>query len=72
MHGVKKLSLDMASYLVLAYDLGLGAVLAVDAVPVKRNELDLIRRLSVELDVTNALISLGITVFFIFKWLIKM
>lgn len=33
-------------------------VLSVDAVPVKRNELDSIRRLSDEPDVTNTLISL--------------
>lgn len=39
--------------------------LAVDAVPVKDNELDLIRRLSDELDVTNALISLEITGFYL-------
>jgi transposase DDE domain len=58
MHGVKKLSPDTESHIVSAYDPHLQLVLSVDAVPVKRNELDSIRRLLDELDVTDALISL--------------
>ena len=58
MRGVKKLSPDTESHIVSAYDPHLQLVLSVDAVPVKRNELDSIRRLLDELDVTDALISL--------------
>ena len=58
MRGVKKLSPDTESRIVSAYDPHLQLVLSVDAVPVKRDELDSIRRLLDELDVTDALISL--------------
>lgn len=58
MRGVKKLSPDTESHVVSAYGPHLQLVLSVDAVPVKRNELDSIRRLLDELDVTDALISL--------------
>ena len=58
MRGVKKLSPDTESHIVSAYDPHLQLVLSVDAVPVTRNELDSIRRLLDELDVTDALISL--------------
>lgn len=58
MRGVKKLAPDTESHITSAYAPDLGVVLSVDAVPVKRNELDSIRRLLDELDVTNALISL--------------
>ncbi|EHG21710.1 hypothetical protein HMPREF9332_01656 [Alloprevotella rava F0323] len=58
MRGVKKLSPDTESHVVSAYGPHLQLVLSVDAVPIKRNELDSIRRLLDELDVTDALISL--------------
>ena len=58
MRGVKKLAPDTESHIVSAYDPDLGVVLSLDAVPLKRNELDSIRRLLDELDVTNALISM--------------
>ena len=57
MRGVKKLSPDTES-IVSAYDPHLQLVLSMDAVPVKRNELDSIRRLLDELDVTGALITI--------------
>ena len=50
---------DTESHIVSAYDPDLGVVLSLDAVPLKRNELDSIRRLLDELDVTNVLISMG-------------
>ena len=59
MRGVKKLSPDTESHIVSAYDPHLQLVLSMDAVPVKRNELDSIRRLLDELDVTEALITIG-------------
>lgn len=58
MRGVKKLSPDTESHIVSAYDPHLQLVLSMDAVPVKRNELDAIRRLLDELDVTDALITI--------------
>ena len=58
MRGVKKLSPDTESHIVSAYDPHLQLVLSIDAVPVKRNELDAIRRLLDELDVTDALITI--------------
>ena len=58
MRGVKKLSPDTESHIVSAYDPHLQLVLSMDAVPVKRNELDSIRRLLDELDVTDALITI--------------
>lgn len=58
MRGVKKLSPDTESHIVSAYDPHLQLVLSMDAVPVKRNELDDIRRLLDELDVTDALITI--------------
>ena len=58
MRGVKKLSPDTESHIVSAYDPHLQLVLSMDAVPVKRNELDSIRRLLGELDVTDALITI--------------
>lgn len=58
MRGVKKLSPNTESHIVSAYDPHLQLVLSVDAVPIKCNELESIRRLSDELDVTNALITL--------------
>lgn len=58
MHGVKKLSPDTESHIASGYDPHLQLVLLVDAVPVKRNELDYIRRFLDELDVTDALIFL--------------
>jgi len=58
MRGVKKLSPDTESHIVSAYDPHLQFVLSMDAVPVKRNELDAIRRLLDELDVTDALITI--------------
>ena len=58
MRGVKKLSPDTKSHIVSAYDPHLQLVLSMDAVPVKRNELDAIRRLLDELDVTDALITI--------------
>ena len=58
MRGVPKLSPDTESHVVSAYGPHLQLVLSVDAVPIKRNELDSIRRLLDELDVTDALISL--------------
>ena len=54
MRGVKKLSPNTES----AYNPHLQLVLSVDAVPIKCNELESIRRLLDELDVTNALITL--------------
>ena len=42
---LKKLSPDTESHIVSAYDPHLQLVLSMDAVPVKRNELDSIRRL---------------------------
>ena len=59
MRGVKKLAPDTESHIVSVYDPDLGVVLSLDAVPLKRNELDSIRRLLDELDVTNVLISMG-------------
>ena len=58
MRGVKKLSPDTESHIVSAYDPHLQLVLSMDAVLVKRNELDAIRRLLDELDVTDALITI--------------
>lgn len=58
MRGVKKLSPNTESHIVSAYDPHLQLVLSVDAVPIKCNELESIRRLLDELDVTNALITL--------------
>ena len=58
MRGVKKLSPDTESHIVSAYDPHLQLVLSMDAVPVKRYELDSIRRLLDELDVTDALITI--------------
>ena len=58
MRGIKKLSPDTESHIVSAYDPHLQLVLSMDAVPVKRNELDAIRRLLDELDVTDALITI--------------
>ena len=58
MRGVKKLSPDTESHIVSAYDPHLQLVLSMDAVPVKRNELDAIRRLLDELDVTDVLITI--------------
>ena len=58
MRGVKKLSPDTESHIVSAYDPHLQLVLSMDAVPVKGNELDAIRRLLNELDVTDALITI--------------
>ena len=58
MRGVKKLSPNIESHIVSAYDPHLQLVLSVDAVPIKCNELESIRRLLDELDVTNALITL--------------
>ena len=58
MRGVKKLSPNTESHIASAYNPHLQPVLSVDAVPIKCNELESIRRLSDELDVTNALITL--------------
>ena len=58
MRRVKKLRSDTESHVVSAYGPHLQLVLSVDIVPVKRNELDSIRRFLDELDVTDALISL--------------
>ena len=58
MRGVKKLSPNTESHIVSAYDPHLPLVLSVDAVPIKCNELESIRRLLDELDVMNALIML--------------
>lgn len=44
--------------IISAYDPHIQLVLSVDAVPIKSNELESIRRLLDELDVTNALITL--------------
>ena len=58
MRGVKKLNPNTESHIVSAYDPHLQLVLSVDAVPIKCNELESIRRLLDEQDVTNALITL--------------
>ena len=58
MRGVKKLSPNTESHIASAYNPHLQPVLSVDAVPIKCNELESIRRLLDELDVTNALITL--------------
>jgi len=58
MRGVKKLSPNTESHIVSAYNPHLHLVISVDAVPIKCNELESIRRLLGELDVTNALITL--------------
>ena len=58
MRGVKKPSPNTESHIVSAYDPHLQLVLSVDAVPIKCNELESIRRLLDELDVTNTLITL--------------
>ena len=58
MRGVKKLSPNTKSHTVSAYDPHLQLVFSADAVPIKCNELESIRRLLDELDVTNALITL--------------
>ena len=58
MRGVKKLSPNTKSHTVSAYDPHLQLVFSADAVLIKCNELESIRRLLDELDVTNALITL--------------
>lgn len=58
MCGVKKLNPNTESHIVSAYNPHLQLVLSVDAVPIKCNVLESIRRLLDELDVTNALITL--------------
>lgn len=57
MRGVKKLSPNTESHIVSAYDPHLQLVFSVDAVPIKCNELESIRRLLDEQDVTNTLIT---------------
>ena len=51
MRGVKKLSPNTKSHIASAYNTHLQLVLSVDAVPIKCNELESIRRLLDELDV---------------------
>lgn len=51
MRGVKKLSPNTESHIASAYSPRLQLVLSVDAVPIKCNELESIRRLLDELDV---------------------
>ncbi|ETK06533.1 hypothetical protein T230_12135, partial [Tannerella sp. oral taxon BU063 isolate Cell 1/3] len=46
------------NYLIMSFSLEISLYLSMDAVPVKRNELDAIRRLLDELDVTDALITI--------------
>ena len=58
MRGVKKLSPNTESHIASAYNPHLHLVLSMDAVPIKCNKLESIRRLLDELDVTNALITL--------------
>ena len=57
MRGVKKLSPNTESHIVSAYDPHLQLVFSVDAVPIKCNELESIRRLLDEQDMTNTLIT---------------